>query len=367
MGTDDLLFLLASFGRGAPADMCDAQPTDALNPTEAQTAREVLYCTLRDTLQSNIDQIQQYCDGELATAAQEVVAAQTLADDTGSQFELLNATYWADLLRCSDQLNTTQQYHLAQRENLIRAHAAELAAVTLAREQDAVAHQQQLRALQCATPVVAHADIFGDPRYGGSGLTLVCHDGYADNGVTNTTLVCTASGIFTGEALVCTPINPCSEDEDDCDALADCTHTGPGEHSCECVSGVSFGSGQSCTLCTTSPCDTGQVLTTACNSTNDAVCEPVVASQVLPQIDGATITYSNGFSYPTTATYTCDSGYDSISHALLPDGTWEPNPTILACEPDFSLGSVDSASGLAIQWNSPVPMVEGILSNPQDR
>jgi hypothetical protein len=215
--------------------------------------------------------------------------------------------------------------------------------------------------------VVAHADFFGDPRYGGSGLIIVCHDGYADNGVTNTTLVCTASGAFAGAPPVCASINPCSEDEDDCDALADCAHTGPGEHSCECVSGVSFGSGQSCTPCATSPCDVGQVLTTPCTSTSAAVCEPVVASQVLPQIDGATITYSNGFSYPTTATYTCDSGNDSISRALLPDGSWEPNPTTLACEPDFSLGSVDSASGLSISWNSPVPMVEGLLVNPQDR
>ena len=117
----------------------------------------------------------------------------------------------------------------------------------------------------------------------------------------------------------CASIDPCSLEEDDCDALADCAHTGPGTHECECTSGVAFGTGQVCSQCSPA-CDIGQVLTAPCTSTADIACEAVIASEVLPEIDGATLTYSNEQSYPTTATYAC--GDNEMSRTLQPDGTW---------------------------------------------
>jgi hypothetical protein len=118
--------------------------------------------------------------------------------------------------------------------------------------------------------------------------------------------------------LDCASIDPCSLDEDDCDALADCAHTGPGTHECECTS-ETFGTGQLCSQCSLT-CDIGQVLIAPCTSTADIACEAVIASEVLPDIAGAALTYSNEQSYPTTATYTC--GHNEMSRTLQPDGTW---------------------------------------------
>ena len=49
MSTDDLLMLLASFGRAAPAGMCQ-QEAQTLPPTDEFDAwnREYLFCSLRD-------------------------------------------------------------------------------------------------------------------------------------------------------------------------------------------------------------------------------------------------------------------------------------------------------------------------------
>ena len=206
--------------------------------------------------------------------------------------------------------------------------------------QTAAAHQQQLRALRCApAPVLPFADVTGDLSYGGNGLTVTCHDGYADNGATSGTLQCTTAGTWEapdGAAMLdCASIDPCSLDEDDCDALADCAHTGPGTHECECTSGVAFGTGQVCSQCSPA-CDIGQVLTAPCTSTADIACEAVIASEVLPEIDGATLTYSNEQSYPTTATYAC--GDNEMSRTLQPNGTWSAVGE-LSCGPTWILGA----------------------------
>jgi hypothetical protein len=206
--------------------------------------------------------------------------------------------------------------------------------------QTAAAHQQQLRALRCApAPVLPFADVTGDLSYGGNGLTVTCHDGYADNGATSGTLQCTTAGTWEAPdgapMLECASIDPCSLDEDDCDALADCAHTGPGTHECECTSGVAFGTGQVCSQCSPA-CDIGQVQTAPCTSTADIACEAVIASEVLPEIDGATLTYSNEQSYPTTATYAC--GDNEMSRTLQPDGTWSAAGE-LSCGPTWILGA----------------------------
>lgn len=97
-----------------------------------------------------------------------------------------------------------------------------------------------MQMLSCSPlPIVRHADISGNQNYGGVGITATCHDGYDDNRVINETIACTSSG-WARVSLNCTPTDPCSRAEDDCHALADCTHTGPGTHECECV-GAFFG------------------------------------------------------------------------------------------------------------------------------
>jgi hypothetical protein len=209
-----------------------------------------------------------------------------------------------------------------------------------AQAQMTAAHQQQLRALRCApAPVLPFADVTGDFSYGGNGLTVTCHDGYADNGATSGTLQCTTAGTWEAPdgapMLDCASIDPCSLDEDDCDALADCAHTGPATHECECTSGVAFGTGQVCSQCSPA-CDIGEVLTAPCTSTADIACEAVIASEVLPDITGATLSYSNEQSYPTTATYTC--GDNEMSRTLQPDGTWSAAGEI-DCGPPWILGA----------------------------
>jgi hypothetical protein len=193
-------------------------------------------------------------------------------------------------------------------------------------------------------PIVAHADaLSGDVMYGGMGATIACHEGYADNGRVNFTLQCMSDGTWGPDLLPnCSSIDPCSVDEDDCHPMAECAHTGPGTHTCECSSGMSFGTGQACSPCSSS-CEVGQVLITPCTSTNNVVCEAVVALEPLPSIDGATLTYSNGFAYPTTGTYQC--GSTSMNRTLLADGSWT-DAAELDCGPVFGEGGVYEAVGM---------------------
>eukprot|EP01045_Picozoa_sp_COSAG04_P011960 COSAG04_NODE_787_length_10305_cov_16.992553_13_plen_216_part_00 len=65
------------------------------------------------------------------------------------------------------------------------------------------------------------------------------------------------------------------------------------------------------------------------------MCEPIVCD-ALPAVDGATATYSDGFSYPTNATYTCDAtgGPPADGNATLvcqTDGSW--SGTAPTCDP----------------------------------
>ena len=225
--------------------------------------------------------------------------------------------------------------------------------------QTAAAHQQQLRALRCApAPVLPFADVTGDFSYGGNGLTVTCHDGYADNGATSGTLQCTTAGTWEAPdgapMLDCASIDPCSLDEDDCDALADCAHTGPATHECECTS-ETFGTGHVCSQCSPA-CDIGQVQTAPCTSTADIACEAVIASEVLPDIDGATLTYSNEQSYPTTATYAC--GDNEMSRTLQPDGTWSAAGE-LSCGPTWILGAAFDESCDTICAAEGLPCTDG--------
>lgn len=121
---------------------------------------------------------------------------------------------------------------------------------------------------------------------------------------------------------------------DDCDDLAECAHTGPGTHSCECtnngVSTFTWGNGQACAVC--SECELGYVPTVACTSTSDTVCEAVICD-ALPAIDGVTLEYTNGQQFPTTGIYTVECGGETttMTRECQPDGSWSPAGQISRC------------------------------------
>jgi hypothetical protein len=74
------------------------------------------------------------------------------------------------------------------------------------------------------------------------------------------------------------------------------------------------------------------VTTAACTGTSDTVCEQIVCEE-LPAIPGTTLTYSDGFIYPTTAIYTVTCGDDTttMTRDCQIDGTWTPAGQINAC------------------------------------
>ena len=121
---------------------------------------------------------------------------------------------------------------------------------------------------------------------------------------------------------------------DDCDPLAECSHTGPGEHSCECtndgVSTFTWGTGQACAPC--SECEVGYVATAACTATSDTVCEAIICD-ALPAIEGATLEYTNGQQYPTTGIYTVECGGETttMSRTCQEDGSWSPAGDLNRC------------------------------------
>ncbi len=263
------------------------------------------------------------CDAQLADAAERCttqIRNATNATSAACQAEC-QADLQAQQNASAEAMSSVQRDHNSHVQNLL----ADAATRSLSHEQNVDAirahYEQQLLTLRCPdAPTVAHADVVEyDSTLGGDGMTIECHDGYADDGVTNFTLPCT-SAVSWGILPSCTSINPCTTDEDDCDEQAECAHTGPGAHTCECTSGVAFGNGQSCSQCSAS-CSIGELLTAACTSTTDIVCEPIVASQALPEISGASISYDNGFTYPTSATYSCADG-TSMERSLRPDATW---------------------------------------------
>jgi hypothetical protein len=70
---------------------------------------------------------------------------------------------------------------------------------------------------------------------------------------------------------------------------------------------------------------------------NEPTCE--VVGESLPEIQDATVTYSNGLSYPTTGTYICGDDSGIMSRTLQPDGTWSAAGE-LECGPTWLLGAL---------------------------
>ena len=136
----------------------------------------------------------------------------------------------------------------------------------------------------------------------------VCFDGHGE-------YHCQCVDGFTGDACeqALDPIHLCHAEggENDCDTHASCRHTGPGTHECTCLYGYG-GDGHTCT----------EQGTTRCL----ADCTLEVHCPALPEVQGATITLSNGNIAPSTATYTCDGGAapsdGDATRTCQADGSW---------------------------------------------
>ena len=143
---------------------------------------------------------------------------------------------------------------------------------------------------------------------------------------TQTSFQCQCTEAYTGP--ICdTPTDArdlCDVSENDCDLHATCRHLGPGQHTCECFLGYA-GDGQLCAEQGVAHCLADCTLQRLCPS--------------LAPLEGATIEYSNGLVFPTTATYTCDAsgGPPSDGDAALvcqEDGTWTgTEPTSCCADP----------------------------------
>ena len=133
-----------------------------------------------------------------------------------------------------------------------------------------------------------------------------CYDG-------NQMFECQCAEGWTGETCSeeVASIYACAAQERDCDPHATCTHTGPGAHDCSCFLRYT-GDGHSCAE---------QGLTHCLPD-----CTLQVSCPALPPLSGGSIAYSNGYIYPTTATYRCDNGAappsgDALLHCQA-DGSW---------------------------------------------
>lgn len=107
VNTEDLLYLLATFGRAAPAEMCDADtppppPSGAeCRDEESQTTRDYLFCALRDHVEAQVaaagagDQastpLLETCTANLDAATADLAAAQASFASTVSQCVETNA------------------------------------------------------------------------------------------------------------------------------------------------------------------------------------------------------------------------------------------------------------------------------------
>lgn len=251
VSTEDLLYLLATFGRPAPADQCSDQATPlSPAPTPPPPApddpglRDYLFCELRNRFQESVA-----AAAEAATVAAEAEAEAALAALT---------------------------VQLAHAENA-------------------------LTTFHCGPIMLQNGVVAGDSRYGGEGITFSCDVGYEPHADVTLamarTYACTQSGQYyaldpdtnlvdpnaplTASLPRCELTNPCTANENDCDANAACAHTGAGTHSCTCLNdgdGVNdfFGTGDTCTTCGT--CPFGFNLQEPCSSTEDVACVDPCAS-----------------------------------------------------------------------------------------
>lgn len=164
VSTEDLLFLLASFGRDAPTSLCaipaPSPPVEVVNLNTFEEAREqrtYLLCALRDRFFGEVSRVQTVFDTQMETC-----------NSTVQQLEQQMV---------EDSLEAQQAAFDAM------AEAAAMAATIGNLTASISAAEQRMRTLHCPIPVLQHTEIVaGDPVYGGEGIRLQCTPGYADDG-----------------------------------------------------------------------------------------------------------------------------------------------------------------------------------------
>lgn len=249
--TEDLLYLLASFGDSADAATCsrglNAPPPSAeggINTiAQEQRIRAYLFCALRDRFLDETDRIQ----------AEYNATANNLTATAVNEMQELLLTMHAGVV-----------------EDLVATHEAQMTEALAAKDSIISDLQNQLLTFHCSHVSLPFGEITGDTTFGGAGIDFACHAGYELEGVNHAD--CTPSGTWDipwQSAPRCNLVNPCEAGEDDCHSEATCAHVEPAEHSCEC--NVDFtGTGQVCAPCST--CPDGWILTEPCTSTADTVC-----------------------------------------------------------------------------------------------
>lgn len=200
MSTDDLLMLLASFGRPAPAGACESTPAppDATDEFSIYD-REFLFCSLRDRVETAVNQVHDICN-------ETVVTMQRNCTDT---LDAQSEEHMAELAA----LRSDHGYALEQMETEMTNAAAQNQQLVGALEEE---YLQRLRALHCPPLRVANADYSGDTTAGGDGALLECLAGYADpaSGETSWSLTCSAAtGDWTSTIPTCDVVNPCELQE----------------------------------------------------------------------------------------------------------------------------------------------------------
>ena len=164
VSTEDLLYLLATFGRDAPSRACgNPTPPPTLDATgintmeEAREQRTYLFCALRDRLVGEARRIQdvfdvqmEECNSTVAQQEQDLIAAEQAAQQANFATIDVAETMGA---RISNLTNTI------------------------------LSLEQRMRTLHCPAPVIQHTEVVaGDAVYGGEGLRLQCRPGYAHDG-----------------------------------------------------------------------------------------------------------------------------------------------------------------------------------------
>jgi hypothetical protein len=205
VNTEDLLYLLATFGRDAPTGVCNAESTNVPNPAEVQMTREYLYCSLRDTFRTAVEQIEE----QAATTVDAVNAtcADQLEDAENAFMNMSLVLYSAEGERqeCATALATQQTNAAADIEALEDQLAATQAY-----------YEQRLNELHCPVSQTSDTEHTNMPTSMAVGSTTIisCNAGYTAGDAYNlapASMECTSSGqlVVTNDPPTCVSLNPC--------------------------------------------------------------------------------------------------------------------------------------------------------------
>lgn len=103
VNTDDLLYLLATFGDPAPAEVCGTEapspPAQECRDEESQMVRDTLFCALRDRFDASVAEIQEACPGSDGQATLLDTCTENL-DAATADLEAVEASFTATITQC---------------------------------------------------------------------------------------------------------------------------------------------------------------------------------------------------------------------------------------------------------------------------